>query len=91
MSREKDVALATTSLDSDGEAKNKRQRTVVWLIDHQSKCREEAIFVNFLCASENVSCLSDLQCSLARVVLQFTCATRTSTGRPENEVVRHIK
>ena len=32
-----------------------RQRTVVWLIYHQSECQEEVIFVNFPCASEIVS------------------------------------
>ena len=31
------------------------QRTVVWLIYHQSECQEEAIFDNFPCASEIVS------------------------------------
>ena len=29
---------------------NKRQRTVVWLIYHQSECQEEVIFVNCPCA-----------------------------------------
>ena len=32
-----------------------RQRTVVWLIYHQSECPEEVIFVHFPCASEIVS------------------------------------
>ena len=36
-------------------AENKRQRTVVWLIYHQSECQGEEFFVNFPCASENVS------------------------------------
>ena len=41
--------------DSDGKAENKqqRQRTVVWLNYYQS---EDVTFVNFPCASENVSC-----------------------------------
>ena len=41
---------------SDGKVENKRQRTVVWLIYHQSECQEEVVFVNFPCASENISC-----------------------------------
>ena len=32
-----------------------RQRTVVWVIYHQSECQEEVIFINFPCASEIVS------------------------------------
>ena len=32
-----------------------RQRTVVWLIYHQSECQEEVVFVNFPCPSEIVS------------------------------------
>ena len=32
-----------------------RQRTVVWLIYHQSEYQEEVISVNFPCASEIVS------------------------------------
>ena len=42
--------------DNDGKAENTRQRTVVWLIYHQSECQEKVIFVNFPCASENASC-----------------------------------
>ena len=42
--------------DNDGKAENKGQRTVVWLIYHQSECSEEVMFVNFACALENVPC-----------------------------------
>ena len=47
--------LPLPNCDSDGKAENMRQRTVVWLIYHQSECLEEVIFVNFPCASEVVS------------------------------------
>ena len=47
--------LSRPNCDSDGKAENMRQRTVVWLIYHQSECQEEVIFVNFPCASEVVS------------------------------------
>ena len=47
--------LPLPNCDSDGKAENMRQRTVVWLIYHQSECQEEVIFVNFPCASEIVS------------------------------------
>ena len=47
--------LPRPNCDSDGKAENMRQRTVVWLIYHQSECQEEVIFVNFPCASEVVS------------------------------------
>ena len=47
--------LPRPNCDGDGKAQNMRQRTVVWLIYHQSECQEEVIFVNFPCASEVVS------------------------------------
>ena len=47
--------LPLPNCDSDGKAENMRQRTVVWLIYHQSECLGEVIFVNFPCASEVVS------------------------------------
>ena len=50
-----DNPALVTNCDSDGKAENMRQRTVVWLIYHQSECQEEVIFVNFPCASEIVS------------------------------------
>ena len=37
--------LPRPNCDSDGPTENKRQRTVVWLIHHQSECQEEVIFV----------------------------------------------
>ena len=48
--------LPLPNCDSDGKAKNKQQRTVVWLIYHNSECEEEVIFVNFPCVLENFSC-----------------------------------
>ena len=45
------IATVTVKL-----AENMRQRTVVWLIYRQSEYQEEAILVNFPCASEIVSC-----------------------------------
>ena len=47
--------LPRPNCDSDGKAEHMRQRTVVWLIYHQSEYQEEVIFVNFPCASEVVS------------------------------------
>ena len=47
--------LFRPNCDSDGKAEKMRQRTVVWLIYHQSECQEEVIFVNFPCPSEIVS------------------------------------
>ena len=46
--------LPLPNCDSDGKAENMRQRTVVWLIYHQSECHKEVSFVNFPCASEIV-------------------------------------
>jgi len=48
--------LPHSNCDRDGKAEIKQQRTVVWLIYHQSECQEEVIFVNFPCTSEDVSC-----------------------------------
>ena len=48
--------LPLPNCNSDSKAKNKRQRTLVWLIHHHSECEEEVIFVNFPCALEKVSC-----------------------------------
>ena len=35
--------LARPNCDSDGKAENMRQRTVVWLIYHQSECASEIV------------------------------------------------
>ena len=48
--------LPWPNCDSDGKARNMRQRTVVWLIYHLSEFQEEVIFFNFPCALEIVSC-----------------------------------
>ena len=37
--------LPRPNCDSDSKAEDKRQRTVVWLIYHQSECQEEVIFL----------------------------------------------
>ena len=39
--------LPRPNCNSDGKAENERQKTVVWLIYHQSEYREEVNFVNF--------------------------------------------
>ena len=83
--------LPLPNCNSDSKAKNKRQRTVVWLIYHHSECEEEVIFVNFPCALEKFSCpwasVDPLECAS-----RYTAFTQppTTLGRPGNEVVLHI-
>ena len=55
--------LPLPNCDSDGKAENMRQRTVVWLIYHQSECPEEVIFVNFL-ALQRLSLVREFQGTL---------------------------
>ena len=81
--------LPLPNCDSDGKAKNKRQRTVV--IYHQSECEEEVISINFPCALENVSC-HRASVDLPERVSRYTAFTQyhTTPGRPGNEVVPRI-
>ena len=65
---------------------NKRQRTVVWLIYHQSECQEEVIFVNFPCAAENVSSLSEL----ARIAVHFMIETLRNYDGDGNENLKKV-
>ena len=66
--------LDRPNCDSDGKARNMRQRTVVWLIYHQSEFQKEVIFVNFL-ALKRLSLVSEFKWPLlsARRVVFFFC------------------
>ena len=97
--------LPLPNCDSDGKAENMRQRTVVWLIYHQSECLEEVIFVNFPCASEvvsrqGVSVDPPARVALARRVvfirefkirrLRTTATDKYATAHDQNHVTVHF-
>ena len=65
--------LPLPNCDSDGKAANMRQRTVVWLIYHQSECLEEVIFVKVV-SRQGVSVDPPERVALARRVV-FIYAT----------------
>ena len=83
--------LALPNCDSDGKAENMRQRTVVWLIYHQSEYQEGVIFVKVV-SRQGVSVDPPERVALARRVVFIYAPPHNSwetlgLGCPSNSLI----